>query len=174
LVNSLPPHNTGSPIEDRPVTLVPARPEEADILGDLAIRSKAFWGYDQAFLAACREELTVESDAIDSPENHYAVARIGKIIAGFYALAQLRDKQWELDALFVDPPFIGRGIGSRLLAHAVETAVAEGGRSIRVQSDPWAETFYRRAGAIPVGFEPSGSIPGRILPVLELVPVGSA
>ncbi|MEE8545291.1 MAG: hypothetical protein V3T29_05715 [Alphaproteobacteria bacterium] len=37
----------------------PARPGEAAALTDLALRSKAHWGYDAAFMAACRAELTV-------------------------------------------------------------------------------------------------------------------
>ena len=37
----------------------PARPEEAAALSDLALRAKAHWGYDNAFLKAYRAELTV-------------------------------------------------------------------------------------------------------------------
>jgi hypothetical protein len=36
-----------------------ARPDEAGELTELALRSKAHWGYDEAFMASCREELTV-------------------------------------------------------------------------------------------------------------------
>jgi len=39
-------------------TLVrPARPDEASTLSELAVRSKAWWGYDVAFLDRCRREL---------------------------------------------------------------------------------------------------------------------
>ena len=41
-----------------PATLRAARPEEAAAISALALRSKAHWGYDEAFLAACRAELT--------------------------------------------------------------------------------------------------------------------
>ncbi|MFE4533541.1 hypothetical protein ACFRKB_00545 [Streptomyces scopuliridis] len=34
-----------------------ARPDEAP-----ALRSKAHWGYDEAFLAACRDELPISAD----------------------------------------------------------------------------------------------------------------
>ena len=35
----------------------PARPEEAGAISALALRSKGHWGYDPAFLEACREDL---------------------------------------------------------------------------------------------------------------------
>ena len=36
-----------------------ARPEEAETLSALALRSKAYWGYPADFMEACREELTL-------------------------------------------------------------------------------------------------------------------
>jgi hypothetical protein len=41
-----------------------ARATEADILTDLALRSKAHWGYDADFLEACRDELTVAAHEV--------------------------------------------------------------------------------------------------------------
>ena len=38
-----------------------------------------------------------------------------------------------------------------------------------IEADPDAAPFYRRIGARDVGTAPSGSIPGRELPLLELV-----
>ena len=37
----------------------PARAEEATTLSALALRAKAHWGYDEAFVAAYRDALTV-------------------------------------------------------------------------------------------------------------------
>ena len=37
----------------------PARPEECAALSELCLRSKGWWGYDAAFLEACRDELTI-------------------------------------------------------------------------------------------------------------------
>ena len=36
-----------------------ARREETHALSELAFLSKAYWGYDEDFMAACRAELTV-------------------------------------------------------------------------------------------------------------------
>jgi hypothetical protein len=43
------------------VRIRPARPDEAGAISALALRSKGHWGYDAAFLAACRENLTIGS-----------------------------------------------------------------------------------------------------------------
>jgi GNAT superfamily N-acetyltransferase len=67
--------------------------------------------------------------------------------------------------MWVDPPYLRRGIGARLLAHAMETVRGLGGTELRVASDPNAEGFYRRMGARRVGEAPS-TPPGRVLPLL--------
>ena len=41
-----------------------ARGREAAALSALAMRSKAHWGYDAAFMAACRAELTLTPEGI--------------------------------------------------------------------------------------------------------------
>jgi hypothetical protein len=46
------------------VLIRPARATEAGILTDLALRSKAHWGYDAQFLEACRDELTVAANEV--------------------------------------------------------------------------------------------------------------
>ena len=45
-----------------------ARGHEAAALGGLAMRSKAHWGYDAAFMAACRAELDLTpGEVAESP-----------------------------------------------------------------------------------------------------------
>jgi hypothetical protein len=39
---------------------------------------------------------------------------------------------------------------------------------MRIEADPHAEAFYLGRGARCVGTAPSGSIPGRMLPLLEI------
>lgn len=45
--------------------LRPAGPDEAAAISALALRSKAHWGYDEAFLAACRDDLTIDPSWCD-------------------------------------------------------------------------------------------------------------
>jgi GNAT superfamily N-acetyltransferase len=70
--------------------------------------------------------------------------------------------------LFVDPDAMRRGIGQALLADALGIAAGAGATRVRIEADPNATPFYERAGAVRVGDVPSGSIPGRVLPLLEL------
>jgi hypothetical protein len=54
-----------------------ARPEDVKDLTELSIRSKRSNGYDEAFMAACREELTVTEDHLADGE--YWVAESGVV-----------------------------------------------------------------------------------------------
>lgn len=143
----------------------PARPDEAEALTELAIRSKGHWGYDAAFLAACRAELTFSPDDLIDAPTFVADGPDGP--AGFYRLLVRDDGQAELDDLFVDPACIGHGVGKRLWQHAVAQAAALGCTEMTIQSDPFAEGFYRAMGAERVGELESGSVPGRMLPLLR-------
>ncbi|GAA1398682.1 hypothetical protein GCM10009639_37390 [Kitasatospora putterlickiae] len=70
--------------------------------------------------------------------------------------------------LFVEPASIGHGIGRRLMEHLRAEAEGLGFELITVAADPNAEPFYRAMGAVRTGTIPSGSIPGRRLPLLAL------
>jgi GNAT superfamily N-acetyltransferase len=142
-----------------------ARPEEAGALSELAIRSKGHWGYDAAFLASCRAELTFTADDLTSAQTFVVDGPSGPV--GFYRLVVRDDGVCELDDLFVDPTAIGSGVGKRLWAHAVAQSAAAGCTEITIQSDPFAEGFYRAMGARRIGESESGSVPGRMLPVLR-------
>jgi len=148
------------------VTIRRARTSEADTLSALAFRSKAHWGYSAEFMAACRAELTVQAGDIGA--GRVVVAESDGALLGFYCLAEPREGRAELDALFVEPAAIGRGVGRALLNEAVAQARARGARIVEIQADPNAEAFYVHAGARRVGVRESGSLPGRLLPVLEM------
>lgn len=145
------------------VTLRAARPDEASLLSELALRSKAHWGYDEAFLRACRDELTLRPEELSA--QRATVAHVGDRVVGFYALAG-QPPDGELTCLFVEPDHIGTGVGHRLWQHAVATARAQGFERFAIESDPFAEAFYLRMGSVRIGSAPSGSIPGRLLPRL--------
>ncbi|MER6365078.1 GNAT family N-acetyltransferase [Kitasatospora sp. NPDC001527] len=141
----------------------PARPSEAAALSALALRSKAHWGYDAEFIEACRAELTLTPDRIASGRT--AVAEEDGRVLGFVTLTGA-PPEGELGLLFVEPDMIGRGVGRRLMAHL--RAGALGFERITFAADPNAEPFYRAMGAVRLGTVPSGSIPGRRLPLLAL------
>jgi GNAT superfamily N-acetyltransferase len=140
-----------------------ARSGEANLLGEIALRSKGHWGYEAAFLDACRAELTFSP--ADVVARRIVVADTPSGIAGFYSIDG-EPPAGELGNLWVVPERIGTGLGRRLWQHAVATAAGAGYVSLRVEADPNAVGFYTAMGARQVGEVPSGSVPGRTLPLL--------
>jgi GNAT superfamily N-acetyltransferase len=143
-----------------------AHPDEAPALSDLAYRSKALWGYSPEFMEACRAELTLTPEDIRA--HPVFVAELSGDVLGFHALKQLASDRIDLWHLFVDPARVRLGVGRRLLTHARQHARELGYRTLVIQSDPQAEGFYAGCGAVRVGDLPSESIPGRVLPLMEI------
>ncbi len=138
-----------------------ARLPEIDALSALCLRSKAYWGYDEAFMALCVPTLRVSAGAI--ADGLAFVAEFEGRPVGVHQLV-LEGIRAELDLLFVDPPAIGTGIGRRLYRHAERLATSRGCRELSIIADPFATAFYVAMGARYVEDVPSDSIPGRMLP----------
>jgi len=133
-------------------------------ISELALASKAYWGYDDAFMAACRDELTMR--ASDLSRARVRVAEENGGIVGFHGVT-VDGRGAELEWLFVAPDAIRTGVGQQLYDDARRIAAAAGATSFRIEADPNAVAFYVRIGARLVGEVPSASIPGRVIPVLE-------
>lgn len=140
-----------------------ARGNEAGLLGEVAIRSKGHWGYGEEFLDACRAELTFRPE--DMAARRIVVADSLAGIIGFYSIDG-HPPSGELVNLWVVPERIGTGLGRKLWQHAVATAGKAGYMSLHIEADPNAVGFYRAMGAEQIGEVPSGSLPGRVLPLL--------
>ena len=141
-----------------------ARPEEAAALTELALRSKAHWGYDAEFIEDCRVALTIGPAEVEKAP--YFMLQENGIVVGFYGLTTLATAI-ELSFLFVEPGSIGRGHGRRLFRHAVVTAREAGGQHLLIQSDPNAEGFYTAMGAERIGELPSPVRKERALPLFR-------
>jgi RimJ/RimL family protein N-acetyltransferase len=150
------------------VTIRPARPQEANVLSALALESKAYWGYSDEFMRAVRQELTYSEPMISDQRYDFRVCESDDTLCGFYALQRHAAGDFELEALFVLPRYIGKGIGRRLLQHANEAVAAAGGQRLVIQGDPHANRFYLQAGARRIGSRESDSIAGRELPLYEM------
>ena len=157
------------PAAEPDLCIRPARAGEAGELSALAMRSKAYWGYDDTFLRAVRPMLTfTEADLAAAAV--FVLQEAGGA-AGMYRLTG-RPPEGELEALWLDPHLIGRGVGRRLFQHALRTACGLGFAALTIESDPHAEGFYRAMGARRIGERAAPS--GRTLPVLRVATVGVA
>jgi GNAT superfamily N-acetyltransferase len=138
-----------------------ARPGEAAALTALSVRSKAHWGYDDAFMKASQASLTV-SDA-DIAAGRVLVAERAGLLLGVARV----EPDGELGLMFVDPLAMNRGVGRALFEAAVVLARRLGARRMAILADPNAAAFYERMGARFVAHAPSDAIPGRTLPLYE-------
>jgi len=150
------------------IKIRPATTDQAQLLSQLALRSKAYWGYDEKFMQQCANELSHSPADINNCKNLYYVAEVEGTIVGFYKLCGLNKTKIQLEALFIDSLFIGKGFGRTLLDHAIATAKQVGGKTLSIQSDPFAEAFYLSMGGKTVGKVKSNSIPNRFLPMIEI------
>jgi GNAT superfamily N-acetyltransferase len=148
-----------------PLTIRNARRDELSGLSDLCFRSKAVWGYDAAFMEACRDELSFDRQELQSTS--IAVAELGGNPVGV-AQVTVVGSEAELLKLFVEPAALRKGIGRTLLNWAIDISRAKGAVRLTIDADPDAVPFYRRIGACDAGEAPSGSIPGRMLPRLTI------
>lgn len=143
-----------------------ASTDDAQVLTDLAMASKASWGYDDDFMQACRAELTITPNVIETAE--VWVTESAETVNGMIIFRpDPATGVAELDDFFVSPACQGRGLGSSLMAKLHEVCGEIGIQKIRVDADPFAEAIYERFGFKTVGRSPSGSIPNRTLPRME-------
>ncbi|MET7364718.1 GNAT family N-acetyltransferase [Streptomyces sp. NPDC005566] len=140
------------------------RPEEAAALTGPALRSKGHWDYDEEFPAACRGELTVRPADV-GPRRTQVAEEDGRIL-GFTTLDG-DPPEGALGMMFVEPDTIGRGVGRTLFERTMTQARRLGFAALTIDADPNAEPFYVAMGAVRIGATPSGSIPGRELPLLR-------
>jgi GNAT superfamily N-acetyltransferase len=126
--------------------------EAADLLDLRAVFRRASLSNagDAAAMTAHPDVLIWPADALDAGRVRVATAE--GVLVGF-ASARRVDDTFELDDLFVDPDWMGRGIGRRLVLDAAGLARAVGVDRIDVDANPHALDFYRR-----VGFERDGEV----------------
>ena len=141
-----------------------ARADEAPLLTMIAARSKSHWPYDKAYLELCNQVTHVTEGDIQSWI--FTVAENATQVMGFSGLAEVKSEPM-LDHLWIEPEFIGYGIGARLFHDTVPKAKNLGWKSFLIASDPYAEKFYLKMGAKRIGERESEVRPGFFLPLLE-------
>ena len=155
------------------ILLRPALAREAPELSAVALAAKRHWGYAEDVIANWCAELTLSPADIAARPTW--VATLEGTIAGFHAVAPA-ELCWKLEHLWVLPWAMGRGIGVRLLEHALSTALNAGAQGLDIDADPNAAGFYLRCGAQLVGdvAAPVPGSPGRVRPQLRLAALRAA
>ena len=144
----------------------PARPDELEAITALAIRSKAYWGYPDDFMAALGPELTFRQSDLDDPRTCVEVLEIDGRLIGAIRMRRRTELAY-LEDLWVDPEAIGQGYGRIGFERACEIGRGWGKGVMELEADPFAEPFYLHLGAVRVGMSPVTVVPGRAVPLMR-------
>lgn len=122
--------------------------KEYKILTELAVLSEAYWGHDKRFLDAYRQIYSLTEDYI---RNHPTIVMEddGNII-GFYSFIE-SDDEVSLEYFYLDPAYIGKGLGRELWEHLADFCRNRGILELVFVSSPEAKAFYEKMGAVNVG-----------------------
>ena len=130
----------------------------------LAVRSKAAWGYDAAFMAAFATSM--KTTVATRPGRVVLLAEDEEQVVGFAIVDDAGDRAW-LEDLWVEPGRFGQGVGRLLWAATVDAARSMSRQTLELEADPNAEGFYLRMGARTVGQRASTIREGRLLPLMR-------
>lgn len=127
-----------------------AEAQDAPLLTEIALAAKRHWGYPDEWMAEWRPDLTVSPGYILSQP--VVVAETERGVVGFAGLSTLEGQRY-LEHLWLKPEYIGRGFGRALFMAAAGLARSAGATVLRIKSDPNAEPFYLKMGAVRTGVE---------------------
>lgn len=153
-----------SPEERAPAVRVrPADATEGERLREIAIASKGYWRYDLDQVRQWAAMGDFSEEGLLRDREVYVADADGRAIA-WAAVSRKGDVAW-LDDLWVEPEWIGKGIGSRLFRHAVDRAGRLGAKRLEWEAEPNAVGFYERLGGRYLRDSAPG-VWGRINPVM--------
>jgi GNAT superfamily N-acetyltransferase len=146
------------------VSIRRADPHEGERLREIAEASKRHWGYDPDWVREWAATGDFSPAALRAKEV-YVAETDGRAVAFVALLA--KGETVLLDDLWVEPPWIGKGIGSRLFRFAVERARQLGAENLEWEAEPHAVGFYEKLGGAWLrDNEPNAW--GRVVPVMGL------
>ena len=149
-----------------------ALPGEAEILTKIAFAAKRTWNYSESYFEIWKDELTITKDYINN--NIVFVAEKGKQLVGFYSIVVIQNdlvsgnvlvkKGFWMEHLFLKPFYQKKGIGRKLMEHALNYCEENWIDELKIFVDPHATGFYEKMGATFIENSPS-SIESREIPV---------
>jgi N-acetylglutamate synthase-like GNAT family acetyltransferase len=147
------------------LTFFDAKSKHIDLLRDILINSKSYWGYSKKQLEIWKSNLKFEDDYITRNTVKLIYKKIDVI--GFFAIVKGDTvKHNELDHLWLLPDAIGKGYGNQAFEQILLECKRLNITDFYIVSDPDAEGFYLKKGAVKVG-EVYSESQKRMLPKLK-------
>jgi GNAT superfamily N-acetyltransferase len=143
-----------------------ARPDEGERLREIAIAAKAYWGYDLAEVRRWADGGDFSPAGLNQKDVWVAEAA-GRAIGWASLLPGVDPEVVVLDDLWVEPAWIGKGVGSLLFRRAAERARELGARRVEWEAEPNALGFYERLGGRYVR-DSAPTVFGRVIPLMAL------
>ena len=135
---------------------------DRDVLNQISLISKKYWGYPEAWIQKWENDLRLTKT--DMKDLDILVGEIEERLIGFCAI-QDQANYYEVVHLWLLPQFIGKGHGKILLQKALSKFTISD-KPVWVTADPNAAAFYRKQGFVE--FKKIESYPkGRFLPVMK-------
>jgi len=126
---------------------IDAEAKHAELLRDTLITSKGYWGYSQEQLEQWRSNLKFEEEYF--ARNIVKLVMAESEVIGFFAI--VKGDIDELDHLWLLPKAIGKGYGNLVFDEILLECKAQDITEFYIISDPDAEGFYLKKGALKVG-----------------------
>jgi GNAT superfamily N-acetyltransferase len=144
---------------DPAVRIRPARPSEEGRLREIAAAAKGHWGYDPVLVRRWASSIDFSAAAQET----YVATAAGRAVA-WAAIDPRGDVIWLAD-LWVEPAWMGKGVGTLLYRRCAGRARELGGRTMEWEAEPNSVGFYERVGGRYLRDGEPGEW-GRVLPVM--------
>jgi N-acetylglutamate synthase-like GNAT family acetyltransferase len=148
---------------------IDAEAKHVELLRDTLISSKGYWGYSQEQLEQWRSNLRFEDEYVS--RNTVKLILDESDVIGFFAI--VKGDINELDHLWLLPKAIGKGFGNLVFDKILSECKILDITEFYIISDPDAEGFYLKKGALKVG-EVYSEPQKRMLPKLKYLVTMSA
>jgi N-acetylglutamate synthase-like GNAT family acetyltransferase len=125
-----------------------AKEDESEALTNIAIRSEEYWNYDTDYMEKFKTIYKVTEEFISN--NSTFIIEDEENIIGFYGILIIKEKA-ELEYLFIEPKYIGKGYGKLLWNHMVANCKKIGIAEFVIVTSPEAKEFYIKMGCMQIG-----------------------
>lgn len=145
--------------------ILKANPSDNEVLTEITMKSKAYWGYSTEQMKAWADLLTISNKYIQDNQVYKLI--IDNIVVGYYSFVYLKKNELKLDNLFIHPNYIGCGYGKALFKDFLDKIKDQQVDRVILESDPNAESFYIKLGFVQIG-KIETTIKNRYLPLMEM------